>query len=270
VVYNIIDKFWILPAIIKGTREVIWENRGEFPYLEDIWIKEKLLTEKGNLTFLGEETIECLDLFEYELRLVQSQVNEPRPETIPENYSLLRSGLAAYTEEFLLPYWRDIVKAQSFNKKEAKVLDYGGGAGQYAIEYRSLYPNSECFIADKADPKTEEDIEYIPVDFRYNPNWYHHWEERFDLILLNEVMHLGDELHDYLLQSSKEMLKPGGYLIVGEQLPNPRFNWRMAAYTENGRCLSPHELNEMARNNGLNPHFSSAINGSHYFSVLQK
>lgn len=100
---------------------------------------------------------------------------------------------------------------ESFKRRSLDVLDYGGGGGQFAMVFKSHFPESTVYITDINDSSllaTWGPIQrHIPfADFDGD-------ETKFDVIFLNDVFeHVGDPLS--VLKQLAQKLKDGGRIFI--------------------------------------------------------
>ena len=80
---------------------------------------------------------------------------------------------------------------KSQKNKKIKILDYGGGSGQFAKVCKMIYPNSEIYITDLYDEKLLEDFKKYNNQIKFNK--FENNDVKFDFIFLNDVFeHLSD------------------------------------------------------------------------------
>lgn len=123
-------------------------------------------------------------------------------------YPLLRHGLGVYFDLFLSTVFQQLgIKDQV----GWQALDYGGGSGHWGRQFLVDNPESTVQLLDRNVG--------MYVDFEKKPNWWHSHLKRFDLVILSEVLHCkGPDVRRYLVDSSFQVLKPGGLLLVHENL----------------------------------------------------
>lgn len=263
-VYDLIQNFWIMAAVVRGIQIKVWKNPEKEPHITEIWFKEKLMTSVvGGLTSQGVDIVVCKDLFTYEANMLQDQLFDRSGKTKPENYATLRRGLKNYCELNLWPTLKTIVPLLNENPV---ILDYCGGSGSYLECLLQHMPSAQGCLVDKAPEITPEfyDSESFKgvhtVDFKENPNWFHlegdigqvDFVNKFDLVMLNEILHCCDEDDmSYLLDSSYEMVKLGGQVLITEQVQNPFLDWRLKEYTKHGKSLGIEEVISMVDNTGF-------------------
>lgn len=94
---------------------------------------------------------------------------------------------------------------------EFKVLDFGGGGGQFACVCRSLFPGSQIYITDISDEALLP--EWAPMNRQIPFAEFQSDNTRFDRIFMNDVFeHLSDPVT--VLQDLKAKLRPGGSIFV--------------------------------------------------------
>ena len=92
---------------------------------------------------------------------------------------------------------------QSFYE-ELKVLDYGGGGGQFAVVLRSIYPLTETYIVDICDAKLLDQFKSMNRQIKFKD--FSDDPTKFDYIFMNDVFeHVSDPIE--VLSSLKSKLK---------------------------------------------------------------
>lgn len=98
-----------------------------------------------------------------------------------------------------------VISDTEINRK-IKILDYGGGGGQFSLICKSLYPISEIFIVDVADEALLD--EWKPLNNQIYYNKFDDDENKFDYIFMNDVFeHLEDPLATLKVLVSKLSVK---------------------------------------------------------------
>ena len=93
------------------------------------------------------------------------------------------------------------VKKKSKND-EIKVLDFGGGGGQFASIFKNLYPNSQVYITDMFEDKLLDIYKNLNIQIKYED--FKENREKFDFIFLNDVFeHLSDPIVNLALLKEK-------------------------------------------------------------------
>ncbi|HDZ62606.1 MAG TPA: class I SAM-dependent methyltransferase [Nitrospirae bacterium] len=86
--------------------------------------------------------------------------------------------------------------------KELKVLDYGGGGGQFALVLKSLFPLSKVQITDISDVKLLD--QFRPLNHQIKFANFKKDETKFDIIFMNDVFeHVSDPLEVLKTLSNK-------------------------------------------------------------------
>lgn len=94
---------------------------------------------------------------------------------------------------------------------EIETLDYGGGGGQFALVFKSLYPKSNCTIVDMVDIRFLEI--YAPMSHQIKFVDFENNTKKFDFIFMNDVFeHLTFPLET--LELLREKLKPNGKIFI--------------------------------------------------------
>lgn len=77
--------------------------------------------------------------------------------------------------------------------RDLKILDYGGGGGQFALVMKSLFPLSEVYIVDISDAKLLD--QYAPLNYQIKYDDFTSDTTRFDMIFMNDVLeHLSNPM----------------------------------------------------------------------------
>ena len=245
-VYGVLEAAWLLPALLIGAKNRIWEipcppRMGQ---VTKVWLQFGYMIYNGvqyELTPEGERLMAVIPLLDYEFSMMNQQLDENYV-TDPNKYVQLRTALAAYTEHFTQPLL-DFV-AHSSSPGAANILDFGGGDGIYLEAALDARPMAMGYLFDKApgdrlkdDPRVEimtEQFANITACFPLG---------NLDTIIVSEVLHvMGGEKQLHVITALAALLKPGGNMILIEQYPNFRLDWRMEAMTEQGACLAPNDI----------------------------
>ena len=277
---NIFNGSYQLAMLWKGIEVKVWES-STYNDILHVWDKEG---------WTDPETLEYIklmsDFIQYEYKMMIKQLNvieagDPtcwRMETDPGDYILLRSGLKSYADMHI----RHMFDTAFENilgdvPDEAMILDYCGGEGQYCDYILDLLPHSMAVVHDRVFPSTESNGLHMRVkaDFEKNPDWHKGWASKFDVVMLNEILHCKDhELRKYLLESAYQLLKPGGFLIIIDQEYSTHFEVRMNQLTGAGKCFTSNNLNATINNSVLSNKieyiFSDTNNIQHYIAIWRK
>ena len=234
--YNkLLEGFWRLPALIAGCEAQLAKVPVN-PYVQAIWTREG---------WTLDEACVILGLVKHELKMAEAQAHNQPIRISAVDYGLLRSAFSHYTKSTMAIPTQLIASLLPNSDENSQILDYGGGEGRYLQMVMDAIPDYDLsgFVVDKAPPAFPlRHIFYIQRDFKVDTHWYKDGQlnflECFDFILLNEVLHCQELAHfKYLLNSSYNMLKPGGWLVIGERDPTPEFQWRMSLATQGGHAL---------------------------------
>jgi SAM-dependent methyltransferase len=273
-VYEILNSIFYLPAIHIGIETKIWNqefNRRTRPIF-DIWRKLELINDQNDLTYEGKQVCELKDLIEYIIRMVPYHCSDNLQnyfEIEDEEYTLLRNGLGSYFKTYL----SNLFDLLGYQNKEWKVLDYAGGNGNYSEQFLKTNPHSHCTVLDrKQDCDPTLSLSFFPCDFELEEksegyagkDWHLEHENTYDLVILSEILHCkNEEFQEYLMQSSLDVLKEGGKILVVEKEPTPFFQWRMNLFTPGGNCVYQMQIANLALK--FNMKVETVINfGSHY------
>lgn len=95
--------------------------------------------------------------------------------------------------------------------RDLKVLDYGGGGGQFAMVCRSMLPRAKVWLADISDNRLLD--LYRPQVSQIPWATFEADRTKFDLIMLNDVYeHVSDPIA--VLRLLKGKLAPGGKIFI--------------------------------------------------------
>ncbi len=96
-------------------------------------------------------------------------------------------------------------------RKKLKILDYGGGGGQFALVCKSLFPECNVYITDISDESLLEEWSDLNTQIPFKN--FEQDDNNFDYIFLNDVSeHVSDPL--FVLKQLAEKLKNGGKLFI--------------------------------------------------------
>lgn len=234
----------IMPAVIYVAENYELEQLKDLPlYLHSLLFEGGILTWEGELTKNGKDILSCVDMLKYIIRVTVDMSNSEKVATRPDYYDCLRKGLGQVAKTRGIPLYGSIMVDILHRRPQVNplILDMGGGDGTF-LEAMVRMTKGSGILADRSlDSASEilkhEDIRGIQCELK-DSEWTRIYDSTFDIIMLNEVMHLGDaSWWEYLLDLCSYMLKPGGLLFVGELVPTPGFDWRMHALTESGGSI---------------------------------
>ena len=249
---EILNSLFILPAIKSGIRERIWDNEidEKLKPIQKIWQDLELIDNNNKLTDKGYEVYDLIPLIDYYLSLKDDFFNFSIYDNYTasnDQYNLLREGLQVFHKH----YNSNLFEYLDLTNKEWNVLDYGGGTGQYLIDFIKQNPRSKGLLIDRNIVDRdgfENKIISKAIDFENNLEWYEEYEEKFNLIVLSEVLHCKNKLmREYLIDTCWTMLKQNGLLLINEIIPCPIFDWRMSMYTNGGRSISIEDIRELTK-----------------------
>ena len=142
-----------------------------------------------------------------------------------------------------------------------RLLDVGGGQGQFLAEVRRRAPRLELglfdlpAVADRARDRLASDLALHPGDFRYDS-----LPEGYDCVTLVRVLHDHDDaIAAALLHSICQALPPGGTLLIAEPMIGTRGNDAVGATyfalyllaMGSGRARTPATIGKMLENAGF-------------------
>lgn len=100
---------------------------------------------------------------------------------------------------------------ESFKGKELTVLDYGGGGGQFALIFKSLFPQSKVYITDLSDDALLDEWKSCNEQIPFNS--FDSDDTKFDFIFMCDVLeHINEPAPIVAKLSSK--LKDNGRLFI--------------------------------------------------------
>lgn len=188
---NILDSIYIIPVLLDHFEKPTENTRS-------------ILNKHGITDDIIQETHNIRHLLKYHLEMIRNNYYT--------NYPLLRQGLKEYFQEHLSGIWHRL----GFVDKEWLMFDYGCGQGYYSEAFMEANPRSEVICVDK-DITTNVADGMLRVDFEVDKEWYRGHIGTADLVLLSEVLHCKTlRWQDYLVDSSYQLLKPGGLLVINE------------------------------------------------------
>lgn len=258
-IYALMEGAWMFAALIQGIRSKVWESDIRTPNpVAACWAKLGLVeVEQGSgdapaqdravLTEAGHRVVACQGLLEYEFSMMNQQLDSNFM-TNPAMYQKLRGGLEHYARAFL-PDMHDWISRQvAFDG--ALFFDFCGGDGGYLHSFLKAWPQARGMLFDRAPGVPHPDnLAVAPRmgikagDAFGDGQFFMNHAGAYDVVLMSEILHCkGPEDRLLLLQRAKSLLKPTGVLLVVEQYPNLRLEWRMHDMTEAGQCLSEQQV----------------------------
>lgn len=124
----------------------------------------------------------------------------------------------------------DIVKKVSLPETAVRLLDVGGGHGQYTIHFCQKYPQLTATILDDdiALNSARQNIEAAQISDRVDlyaaDLWQVDWGTEWDIVLLFNLLHHYDlETNQKLLAKAHAALKPGGQVMIFDQVAGKLF-----------------------------------------------
>lgn len=275
--YALLEASWTVMALIQGIRTKVWEASLDDPNpVAAAWAKAGLLevvvdeanypTSRATLTPAGRRVVDCAGLLEYEFSMMQQQLGGNH-KTDPAKYEQLRKGLDNYAVAFLPDMRRWVTQQVAFDG--ALMFDFCGGNGGYLHEFLRAWPQANGMLFDKAPGLVHPGDVALQMgvkqgDAMGDDRFFLDQVGAYDVVLLSEILHCkGPTERNFLLRRAKSLLKPTGVLLIIEQYPNLRLEWRMTDMTEGGQCLSEEEVTNEAWEAGFQAH-SGIRSLSHY------
>lgn len=100
---------------------------------------------------------------------------------------------------------------ESHKGKKLDILDYGGGGGQFALVFKSHFPESNVYITDISDESLLEEWSSLNIQIPFKK--FDQDDKKFDFIFLNDVFeHVSDPFS--VLKQLSGKLKDGGKLFI--------------------------------------------------------
>ena len=237
------------------------------------------LIDRGRLTPLGNTIFSCVDLIRYYMVTGVDMACDKKPEKKLWQYELLRKGLGQYTNTIGIDYV-DFLHSY-INGPINTCLDIGGGSGHYLELVGERYDVARCILVDKNIDVAFEHFDHNhPNSGRYRCNEADIGKPmnivpyKADLVLMNEVMHLNDEIWwSKLMSNALTCSHPRGQICIGEVQPEPAFDWRMKAYTDDGHSTSMNDFMywiNMNYKGQFEESFGALQLDTHWFVILTK
>lgn len=255
-IYALMEGAWMFAALIQGIRTKVWESDINKPNpVAACWAKLGLVEvvaleihpvqHKGQLTEAGHRVVACQGLLEYEFSMMKQQLDSNFT-TDPAMYQQLRGGLEHYARAFLPDMHDWITQQVAFDG--ALFFDFCGGDGGYLHSFLKTWPQAQGMLFDR-EPGMRGSHDVVSRtgikagDAFGDDQFFRNHAGAYDVVLMSEILHCkGPEDRQFLLQRAKSLLKPTGVLLVVEQYPNLRLEWRMHDMTEAGQCLSEQQV----------------------------
>lgn len=251
-IYALMEGAWMFAALIQGIRSKVWESDINKPNpVAACWAKlglVEVVLEKcppfAKLTEAGHRVVACQGLLEYEFGMMKQQL-DANFTTDPAMYQQLRGGLEHYARAFLPDMHDWITRQVAFDG--ALFFDFCGGDGGYLHSFLKAWPQAQGMLFDRAPgaplPEVASRMGIKAGDAFGDGQFFMNHAGAYDVVLMSEILHCkGPEERLFLLQRAKSLLKPTGVLLVVEQYPNLRLEWRMHDMTEAGQCLSEQQV----------------------------
>lgn len=255
-IYALMEGAWMFAALIQGIRSKVWASDIRTPNpVAACWAKLGLIEvvevqhdlghqHRGQLTEAGQRVVDCQGLLEYEFSMMKQQLDSNFT-TDPTMYQQLRGGLEHYARAFLPDMHDWITRQVAFDG--ALFFDFCGGDGGYLHSFLKAWPQAQGMLFDRAPgaplPEVASRMGIKAGDAFGEDKWFVGQRGAYDVVLMSEILHCkGPAERQELLRQAKWLLKPTGVLLVVEQYPNLRLEWRMHDMTEAGQCLSEQQV----------------------------
>jgi 2-polyprenyl-3-methyl-5-hydroxy-6-metoxy-1,4-benzoquinol methylase len=162
----------------------------------------------------------------------------------------------------------DIVKKVALPPTETRLLDVGGGHGQFTIHFCQAQPQLTATIMDSeiALETARQNVETAHlvdrVELYAADLWQVAWGTEWDVILLFNLLHHYElETNRKLLQKAHAALKPGGKVAIFDQVASSVFGSATNAFVQlvgfmyylfaDGRTFTRDELTGLLSNTGF-------------------
>ncbi|MBE2198739.1 MAG: methyltransferase [Anaerolinea sp.] len=162
----------------------------------------------------------------------------------------------------------DIVKKVALPASASRLLDVGGGHGQFTIHFCQAHPQLTATIMDSeaALETAQQNLEAAQladrVDLYATDLWQAAWGTEWDGILLFNLLHHYDlETNHKLLQKAHTALKPGGKVAIFDQVAGKQFGSATNAMVQlvglmyylfaDGRIFTRDELTDLLSQTGF-------------------
>lgn len=272
--YALLEASWTVMALIQGIRTKVWEADLSKPNpIGAAWAKAGLIEVRdfatepaARLTPAGRRVVDCAGLLEYEFSMMQQQL-DGNFTTNPAKYEKLRVGLDNYAVAFLPDMRRWVTQQVALDG--GLMFDFCGGSGGYLHEFLRTWPQANGWLFDKAPGVLQPADVAMQMgvkqgDAMGDDQFFRNHAGAYDVVLMSEILHCkGAAERNFLLRRAKSLLKPTGVLLVIEQYPNLRLEWRMTDMTDGGQCLTEAEVSDEAWEAGFQAH-SGIRSLSHY------
>lgn len=255
-IYSILEGAWLFAALVKGIREKVWECDPATPNPVAVaWARAGLLEieqgagetpaqDRAVLTGAGKRVVDCQALLEYEFSMMQQQL-DGNFKTDPAKYKALRGGLDNYAVAFLPDMHKWIADQAPAAVKCPRFFDYCGGSGGYLASFLAAHKGAQGLLFDREPGVTKTSAAVLSRmgimagDAFGDDLFFANHAGAYDVVLLSEILHCkGPSERQFLLQRAKSLLRPSGVVLVVEQYPNLRLEWRMNDMTDAGQCIS--------------------------------
>lgn len=270
--YAILEGAWLGAALVQGIRTRVWECDPTKPNpIAASWANTGLLEvetiKEGemegavycSLTPAGRRVVACADLLEYEYSMIQQQLDS-NFKTDPAKYRSLRKGLENYAGAFLPEMVDWVARGGDAPMGAAPLMfDFCGGNGGYLRSFLRFNPSAQGLLYDR-DPGAEMLKEPLVMnrmgikagDVMRDDQFFADHAGAYDVVLMSEILHCkGREDRLFMLRRAKSLLKPGGSVLIVEQFPGLRLEWRMNDMTDGGQCLLEAQVVAEAQECGL-------------------
>lgn len=281
--YELLDPFFNLPAIVVGIRTEFWDRPKPLPKklqaVAEIWRQLKLIDEDGQLTEQGHAvSMHGMNLAQYYVDVLPIMMNADYETDLQstiskESYQTLRNALADYHAHFIAPYFWSALGYPG--DQAGHLVDVCGGAGLYSMSWlkgaigktsRSALVLDRPGVKVVADDEDESGPEFQPVDVFDSGDWAEPLTATADVVLLSEILHCKSAVERaWLVDKALTVVKKGGSIVVNERHPNSVFNWRMSVLTRHGKSLDTREIAELMIGKKLTQH--SSWSSSHYHAT---
>jgi 2-polyprenyl-3-methyl-5-hydroxy-6-metoxy-1,4-benzoquinol methylase len=269
-----------LECEIWNTREIIGFDNIVYETVNFAWEQEGWLDEPALSSIINQK-----DFILYEYMMFSKQLKVLNSENIvwgiytnPDDYEQLRRGLVQYANENIKSTFEGCIVHLELPEFPIRVMDIGGGNGQYCDYFKNIYPQTNCTVVDKVWPAEDSIYNHarVKVDFiKSKVDWIKGHSISYNVVMLNEILHCKSEAEQQdLIHTAWLLLKKGGYLIVVDQSYSHQFNLRMAMLTQNGGILNQMSFQNLVKagepSSLWGPFLVTDVDDRHWITILKK
>ena len=172
------------------------------------------------------------------------------------DYAMLRTGLHEYYKvNFKDRFWQRL----KIENESLSLLDLGCGQGYYSLDFLASNPESRATLLDRCgvlrvlQPIVDKysRLSTIETDWDKDHTWCKGRKEKFDLVLMSEILHQKTPAQrDRLVKIAKSVCTPGGRIVVHET-DDPLLTYRLRLLTQRGAAMSIQEVMELMSSHNM-------------------